>query len=128
MPHNLYLHSSIVKYRKCGDEDNLGDIFDVKEEKEEKIPVKKDTMDRVLQFSYADSTLALCLALIVNASILIVSASALSGNGEVGDLHQAYDILTNTLGKGAGILFGIGLLCSGQSSTITGTLAGNTES
>ena len=85
----------------------------------------KDTVNRILQFAYIDSNLALSLALIVNASILIVAAAALSGDGEVGELNEAYNILTNNLGRFAGILFAIALLCSGQSSTITGTLAGN---
>jgi manganese transport protein len=127
MPHNLYLHSSIVKYRRYGGEKSLGDIYEIQDDKEGKDdlpPVKRDIFDSILQFTYVDSILALSFALVVNASILIVAAAALSGNGEVGELREAYDILSSNLGKGAGILFGIALLCSGQSSTITGTLAG----
>lgn len=129
MPHNLYLHSSIVKYRRYGEKESLGDIYEIKEDKTEReersMPMKRDVLDRILQFSYVDSGLALSFALVINASILIVAAAALSGNGEVGELREAYDILSHNLGKGAGILFGVALLCSGQSSTITGTLAGN---
>ena len=59
MPHNLYLHSSIVKYRRYGEEESLGDIYEIKEEKTEKenrLPVKRDVLDRILQFSLVQST------------------------------------------------------------------------
>jgi manganese transport protein len=126
MPHNLYLHSSIVKYRRHGGEKSLGEIFDFSDDKQEKedFCVQRDLLDSILHFSYVDSGLALSFALIINASILIVAGAALSGNGEVAELREAYDILSKHLGQGFGILFAVALLFSGQSSTITGTLAG----
>jgi manganese transport protein len=103
MPHNLYLHSSIVKTRAV-------------ENKQEAI-----------RFSTIDSTVALLLAFFINSSILIVSAAAFhfSGNQSVAEIQDAYRLLTPLLGTGlASFLFAIALLASGQSSTFTGTLAG----
>ena len=107
MPHNLYLHSSIVQTRRHGrDHQELG---------------------KCLKMAYTDSTVALTLALFVNAAILILAADAFyrSGNHEVGDIQQAYELLTPLLGAAlATPLFAVALLASGQNATLTGTLAG----
>jgi manganese transport protein len=106
MPHNLYLHSSIVQTRRF-DETTEG-------------------KRQAIQFSTVDSTLALFFALFINAAILILSAATFHGSTEgVNDLGQAYQLLTPLLGTPiASLLFGIALLASGQNSTLTGTLAG----
>ena len=107
MPHNLYLHSSIVQTRRYG----------------LTIPEIKGA----IKAAYTDSTLALTLALFVNAAILILAAAAFyrSGHHEVGDIQTAYKLLTPLLGVGlATPLFAIALLASGQNSTLTGTMAG----
>jgi len=107
MPHNLYLHSSIVQTRAVGKKD---------EDKKEAI-----------KLATWDSTLALMLALLVNASILILAASTFhsSGNSGVTELQDAHNLLTPLLGSTlAGPLFAIALLCCGLSSTVTATLAG----
>ena len=107
MPHNLYLHSSIVQTRRFGR--SLGDL------------------KNAIQSAYTDSTIALMLALFVNAAILILAAAVFfrTGHHEVGDIEGAYKLLTPLMGVGlATPLFAIGLLASGQNSTITGTMAG----
>jgi manganese transport protein len=107
MPHNLYLHSSIVQTR---------DFQRTIEGKREAI-----------KFSQIDSAVALTLALFVNAAILIVSAAVFyrSGHREVAEIGDAYKLLTPLLGvTGASTLFALALLASGQNSTLTGTLAG----
>jgi len=107
MPHNLYLHSSIIQTRRFGR--SLGDL--------------KDT----IKAAYTDSTIALMLALFVNGAILVLAAAVFfrTGHHEVGDIEGAYKLLTPLLGVGlATPLFAIGLLASGQNSTITGTMAG----
>ncbi|WP_419180562.1 Nramp family divalent metal transporter [Bacillus salipaludis] len=107
MPHNLYLHSSIVQTRKY----------------EETSTGKKEA----IKFSIIDSTVALMLALFVNASILILAASAFytTGHTEVAEIQDAYKLLNPILGSGiASALFAVALLASGQNSTLTGTLAG----
>lgn len=107
MPHNLYLHSSIVQTRNY-------------ERTEEG---KKEA----IKFATIDSTISLLLAFFINASILIVAAATFhtSGNREVADIHVAYEMLEPILGTSlASIFFGIALLASGQNSTLTGTLAG----
>jgi len=107
MPHNLYLHSSIVQTRNY---DNT-------------VQGKRSA----LKFATIDSTLALMLALFVNAAILILSAAAFhsTGHSEVAEIQEAYHLLDPLLGSGvAAILFGVALLASGQNSTLTGTLAG----
>ena len=107
MPHNLYLHSSIVQTRKY-DETAAG---------------KKEAV----KYAFVDSTIALSFALFINASILIVAAATFfkSGNTEVAEIHQAYELLTPLLGvAGASTVFALALLASGQSSTLTSTLAG----
>lgn len=106
MPHNLYLHSSIVQTRKY------------KETEEGK--------RQAIRFAVTDSTIALFFALFINAAILILAASAFHGLGEtVEDIGQAYQLLSPLLGTPiASTLFAVALLASGQNSTLTGTLAG----
>jgi manganese transport protein len=107
MPHNLYLHSSIVQTRK---------YRDTPESKREAI-----------RFATIDSSLALMFALFINAAILVMAAAAFHGSGHEGvaDINDAYQLLTPLLGtRMASILFAVALLCSGQNATLTGTLAG----
>src|SRR2546428_6269136 len=107
MPHNLYLHSSIVQTRKY--EQNA------------------EGKAEAVKFATIDSTVALMFALFINAAILVVSAAAFHTRGqhEVAEIQDAYKLLSPTLGvAGAGALFAIALLASGQNSTLTGTLAG----
>jgi manganese transport protein len=107
MPHNLYLHSSIVQTRK---------YVDTYESKREAI-----------NFASIDSAVALMFALFINAAILIMSAAVFHGTGHeaVADIGDAYLLLSPLLGTSmASILFAIALLCSGQNATLTGTLAG----
>lgn len=107
MPHNLYLHSSIVQTRayKRDNEGKRSAIF----------------------FATIDSTVSLGLAFFINAAILILSAAAFHSNGhfEVADITDAHKLLDPVLGvQFAGVFFAIALLASGQNSTLTGTLAG----
>ena len=106
MPHNLYLHSSIVQTRQY-DETASG---------------KREAV----RFAFIDSTLALTFALFINAAILIVAAATFhtSGHSNVGEIQDAYKLLTPLLGAGASTGFALALLASGQNSTLTGTLAG----
>ena len=106
MPHNLYLHSALVQSR----------AYDTSPEGKR----------QACRFNLVDSAVALNVAFFVNAAILIVSAAAFHGKGtEVTELQQAHSLLSPMLGTTlAGVLFAIGLICSGQASTITGTLAG----
>ncbi|MGN6305187.1 MAG: Nramp family divalent metal transporter [Mesorhizobium sp.] len=107
MPHNLYLHSSIVQTR----------AYERTEEG------RRDA----IKWATADSTIALMLALFVNASILIVSAVAFHGTGheDVAEIGQAFELLSPLLGLSvASILFAVALLASGMNSTVTATLAG----
>ena len=107
MPHNLYLHSSIVQTRKF-EQTHVG-------------------RRQAIQFATIDSTVALMFALFINAAILILSAAAFhwSGHQDVAEIQDAYRLLSPLLGVGiASILFAVALLASGQNSTLTGTLAG----
>jgi len=107
MPHNLYLHSSIVQTR------NFGDTVAGKRE--------------AIKYATIDSTLALFFAFFINASILILAAATFhtTGNQGVADIGDAHQLLTPLLGTTmASVLFAVALLASGQNSTITGTLAG----
>src|ERR1700757_4953054 len=107
MPHNLYLHSSIVQTRKF-----------------EQTPMGQR---EAIKFATIDSTFALMFALFINAAILILSAAVFhwSGHQEVAEIQDAYQLLSPLLGVGvASMLFAIALLASGQNSTLTGTLAG----
>src|SRR2546428_9934574 len=107
MPHNLYLHSSIVQTRQ------YVDTFESKRE--------------AIRFAPIDSAVALMFALFINAAILIMAAATFHGKGHesVADIGDAYQLLTPLLGTSmASALFAIALLCSGQNATLTGTLAG----
>ena len=106
MPHNLYLHSSIVQTRRY----------------EETAAGKREAV----KYAFIDSTVALSLALFINAAILIVAAATFhtSGNQDVAEIQDAYKLLTPLLGSGASVMFALALLASGQNSTLTGTLAG----
>jgi len=107
MPHNLYLHSSIVQTRKY----------------EQTAGGKREA----IRFATIDSTMALMFALFINGAILVLAAAAFHGSGheEVASLQEAYQLLSPLLGVGAAsILFAVALLASGQNSTLTGTLAG----
>ncbi|WP_025678170.1 Nramp family divalent metal transporter [Paenibacillus massiliensis] len=107
MPHNLYLHSSIVQTRNY----------------ERSSAGKREA----IRYATLDSTIALTFALFINAAILIVSAAVFHAKGmtNVAEISDAYYLLTPLLGTTmASILFGVALLASGQNSTVTGTLAG----
>ncbi len=106
MPHNLYLHSSIVQTRKY-DENATG-------------------RREAVRYAFIDSTIALSFALFINAAILIVAAATFhtSGNSGVAEIQDAFKLLTPLLGAGASSVFALALLASGQNSTLTGTLAG----
>lgn len=105
MPHNLYLHSSIVQTRNYT-RDEAG---------------KRNA----IRFNTIDTAVALSLAFFVNAAILLLAAAVFFKTGtEVTELGQAHQLLKPALGGAAATLFAVALLCSGQSSTITGTLAG----
>ncbi|QBO59055.1 Nramp family divalent metal transporter [Chryseobacterium salivictor] len=107
MPHNLYLHSSIVQTR------NYKRNHDGKKE--------------AIKFATIDSTVSLFIAFFINAAILIVAAATFhtTGNHDIADIHDAHQMLAPILGTSfASIFFAIALLASGQNSTLTGTLAG----
>jgi len=107
MPHNLYLHSSVVQTRAYG-RDEAG---------------KREA----IKWAVTDSTIALCFAFLINASILILAAAAFHANGrtEVAELGEAHTLLGPLLGGAvAATAFGIALLCCGLNSTVTATLAG----
>jgi manganese transport protein len=107
MPHNLYLHSALVQTRK----------------------IKRDDagIKKALKLNFIDSAIALNLAFFVNAAILILAATVFfnTGRTDVAEIKQAHELLAPMLGTNlAPILFAVALIASGQSSTITGTLAG----
>ena len=107
MPHNLYLHSALVQTRK----------------------IKRDDagIKKALKLNFIDSTIALNLAFFVNAGILVLAATAffMKGRTDVAEIKTAHELLNHSLGTQiAPILFAVALIASGQSSTITGTLAG----
>ena len=107
MPHNLYLHSSIVQTRAVGTSDA--------------------SRRSALKMSTLDTVVSLLLALLVNAAILTLAARAFNGTGHTGvtEIQDAYHLLDPLVGSGlASALFGVALLASGQSSTFTGTIAG----
>ena len=107
MPHNLYLHSALVQTRK----------------------IKRDVkgIKRALKINFIDTAVALNLAFFVNAAILVLAATVFfkTGRTDVGEIRQAHELLAPMLGSNlAPILFAVALIASGQSSTVTGTLAG----
>ena len=106
MPHNLYLHSSLVQTRKF-DKTISG-------------------MRKAIKFNFLDTIIALNLAFFVNAAILILAAAAFFTNGyySVAEIQDASLLLNKLFGQAAPTFFGVALIAAGQSSTITGTLAG----
>ena len=104
MPHNLYLHSALVQSRQIGND--------------------RASKAQACKYNLIDSALALNVAFLVNAAILVLSAAVFHGKAEVASIEKAHELLPSFLGSTAPILFGIALLCAGQSSTLTGTLAG----
>lgn len=106
MPHNLYLHSSIVQTRRYAE--------------------TSEGRREAVRFAFLDSTIALSFAFFVNAAILVVAAATFytSGHAEVAEIQDAHKLLTPLLGAGASTAFALALLASGQNSTVTGTLAG----
>ena len=105
MPHNLYLHSSLVQTRVA--------------------PASVEAQRRALRYGFVDTLLALNVAFVINASILVLASGVFHAHGiVVTDLREAQRLLSPLLGTSlAGILFAVALLAAGQSSTITGTLA-----
>ncbi len=107
MPHNLYLHSSIVQTRRYS--------------------LTPEGKHEAIKFATIDSTVALMFAMFINAAILIVAAATFyrAGRTDVAEIQDAYKLLSPLLGVGgASTLFALALLASGQNSTLTGTLAG----
>ncbi|KAA9040872.1 iron/manganese transporter [Ginsengibacter hankyongi] len=106
MPHNLYLHSALVQTRKI-----------------ERTP---EGIEQAIKYNRIDSAVALNMAFFVNAAILIVAATVFfkTGNSKVAEIREAHRLLPNFLGNLAPMLFAVALIAAGQSSTITGTLAG----
>jgi manganese transport protein len=106
MPHNLYLHSALVQTRQ--------------------VPRTIEGMRTAARYNLIDSVVALNCAFFVNAAILVLSAAVFHAKGiEVNEIQQAHGLLVPLLGTGlAGTAFAVALLCAGQSSTLTGTLAG----
>jgi len=107
MPHNLYLHTSIVQTRR--------------------VQADEAGLREAVRFTTADALVSLLLALLVNAAIMVLAASAFnsSGHREVTDIADAYRLIEPVVGSAvAASLFAIALLASGQSSTFTGTIAG----
>jgi manganese transport protein len=107
MPHNLYLHSSIVQTRKYGD--------------------SRESRGEAMRFATFDTLVALMSALFINGAILVVAAATFHGTGydHVADISDAYKLLAPLLGTAlASTLFAVALLFSGQNATLTGTLAG----
>jgi manganese transport protein len=107
MPHNLYMHSSIVQTRAYARND--------------------EGRREAIKWATADSTIALMLALFINAAILVVAAATFhkSGHSDVAEIDQAFELLSPLLGLGiASTLFAVALLASGLNSTVTATLAG----
>jgi manganese transport protein len=105
MPHNLYLHSALVQSRRIGHDAR--------------------SKQQACRFNLVDSAIALNAAFFVNAAILVLSAAVFYSHGQrVASIEEAHRLLPSFLGSAAPVLFGIALLCAGQSSTLTGTLAG----
>ncbi|KAI9283924.1 natural resistance-associated macrophage protein-domain-containing protein [Umbelopsis sp. AD052] len=126
MPHNLYLHSSLVQAR-CGNwkdtRPSLRDAIDIRQSQND----LDFAIKRHLRYSFWDLFIALLFAFFVNSAILIVfSANFYSASSQtvVGDLFEAHALLKQYLGSAAAVIFALALLCSGQSSTLTATLAG----
>jgi manganese transport protein len=107
MPHNLYLHSALVQTRK--------------------IQKTREGINQALKWNFIDSSIALNIAFLVNAAILVLAATVFfkTGRTEVAEIKEAHQLLAPLLGSGvAPVLFAVALIAAGQSSTVTGTLAG----
>ncbi|MEO7043690.1 MAG: Nramp family divalent metal transporter [Ferruginibacter sp.] len=106
MPHNLYLHSALVQSRKI-EKTDAG-------------------IKQAIRFNRIDTSIALNIAFLVNAGILILAAAVFfkTGNSQVAEIKEAHRLLPGFLGNAAPILFAVALIAAGQSSTVTGTLAG----
>jgi len=107
MPHNLYLHSSVVQTRRV-------------------VGGTRGTIRDTLALVRIDTVVSLAIATLVNAAILVLAGSAFHATGQtnVTDIEQAYRLIAPLAGGAAALLFGVALLASGQSSTLTGTIAG----
>ena len=106
MPHNLYLHSALVQTRKFEKTD--------------------EGIRKAIKYNRIDSTIALNIAFLVNAAILVLAATVFfkTGNSDVAEIKEAHRLLPGFLGDTAPVLFALALIAAGQSSTVTGTLAG----
>lgn len=106
MPHNLYLHSALVQTRKIEQTD--------------------EGKKKAIKYNRIDTTIALNIAFLVNAAILILAATVFfkTGNSHVSEIKEAHRLLPSFLGNTAPVLFALALIAAGQSSTVTGTLAG----
>ena len=110
MPHNLYLHSSVVQTRRvvvaAGD--------------------RRDAITLTIALGRIDTVVSLGVAIVVNGALLVLAGSAFHAAGHTGvdDIEQAYKLIEPLAGGAAALLFGVALLASGQSSTLTGTIAG----
>jgi manganese transport protein len=107
MPHNLYLHSALVQTRK--------------------IQKTREGIKQALKWNFIDSSIALNIAFLVNAAILVLAATVFfkTGRTDVAEIKEAHQLLEPLLGSGiAPVLFAVALIAAGQSSTVTGTLAG----
>ncbi len=141
MPHNLYLHSSIVKYRLpeplstfAPDDSDVEDELESSNHETKEQQMEKDSasddyykkLKRIIKYNTVDTCIALFFALLINAAILIVSAAAFNARGktDVKHIEDASSLMREWLGPAASIIFGAALLAAGQSSTVTGTLAG----
>jgi manganese transport protein len=139
MPHNLYLHSSVVQTRVVRHEVSIEcipqlageaaeDLADERaDERADEQAGRAKRMREAIGLSRIDTIVSLMLALFINGAILVLAAAAFykPGGGGVMDIDQAYNLLAPIAGTAfAAILFGLALLASGQSSTFTGTLAG----
>jgi len=137
MPHNIYLHSHLVKlhapqynegasseFRKTTDEnlDTEDQLLWLSTNTSSKI----SELRQAIRYSSIDTAISLCLAFFINCSILIVAAANFNARNltEVADIKDAYTLLIQFLGPAAATMFAVALLFSGQSSTVTGTLAG----
>lgn len=108
MPHNLFLHSEIIQSREWNKE-------------------SPEIMEKQLKFEFADTLISMVIGWAINSSMIILAAATFFTNSNhVSELGQAQQMLIPLLGKGAGIVFGIALLFSGMSSTITAGMAGGT--
>ncbi|XJO71620.1 hypothetical protein BDV3_001105 [Batrachochytrium dendrobatidis] len=131
MPHNLYLHSALVRFRAGNGQHEAGQVHEVASDTdstntEQRLFNSPISISTSVRMSTIDAILALTIALVVNSSILIVAAANFHsvGRTDIADISDAHNLIAQMLGPAAGVIFAVGLLLSGQSSTITGTLAG----